>query len=180
MSSTRAEQPPTIAKLLQPIQPTIDKYQPNLAGDFKFTGALNGSLSDPTIKGDLNAASVGLQKELLGSLSGQLLFSPSEIRFENAVLTANNGGIVKLNYAAPRAETATSGTLTASFERINFEDAIKAANVFGQRKFDCRRTLWRSPIDGASGGSARQRERQFTKWQNCRTDRRTGDRECDF
>ena len=129
VSSTRAEQLLTIAKLLQPLQSTIDKYQPNLAGDFKFTGALNGSLSDPTINGDLNAAIVGLQKELLGSLSGQLLFTPSEIRFENAVLTASNGGTVKLNYAAPRAETATSGTLTASFERVNVDDAIKAANV---------------------------------------------------
>lgn len=129
VNSSRAEQLLIIAKLLQPLQPTIDQYQPNLAGDFNFTGTLNGSLTDPTINGDLKAASVGLQKELLGSLSGQLLFSPSEIRFENALLTANNGGTIKLNYVGPRAETATSGTLTASFERIKVEDAIKVANV---------------------------------------------------
>ncbi len=129
VNSTRAEQLLTIAQLVPALQPTIAQYQPKLAGDFSFTGSLNGSLSDPTINGELKAASVGLQKESLGSLSGQLLFSPSEIRFENALLTANNGGTVKLDYVGPRADTATSGTLLAKFEGIKVEDAIKVANI---------------------------------------------------
>ncbi len=129
LNSTQAEQLLTIASALEALRPIISEYEPNLSGDFNFTGTINGKVADPTVAGELKAAKVGIQNELMGSLSGQLLFSPAEIRFENALLTANNGGTVKLNYAAPRAETATSGTLNATFERINAEDVIKAAGI---------------------------------------------------
>lgn len=135
LHSTQAEQLLAIASSLAAVQPIINEYEPNLSGDFNFTGTLKGKLADPTVAGDLKAAKVGLQNELLGSLSGQLLYSPAEIRFENALLTANNGGTVKLDYAAPRAETATSGTLNATFDRINAEEVVKLSGFKLEQKF---------------------------------------------
>ncbi|HEX4947033.1 MAG TPA: outer membrane protein assembly factor BamA, partial [Blastocatellia bacterium] len=134
LNSTRAEQLLTIASSLEALQPIINEYEPNVSGNFNFTGNIQGNITNPTVTGSLTAQQVGVQTELLGSLSGQLVFSPAEIRFENALLTANNGGTVKLNYAAPRAETATSGTLDATFERINAEDVVKVAGFSLEQK----------------------------------------------
>jgi outer membrane protein insertion porin family len=134
LNSTRAEQLLTIASAVPALQPIISEYEPNVSGNFNFTGNLQGNIADPSLSGNLTAEKIGIQNELLGSLSGQLVFSPAEIRFENALLTANNGGTVKLNYAAPRAETATSGTLDATFERINAEEIVKAAGFSLEQK----------------------------------------------
>ncbi len=134
LNSTRAEQLLTIASAVEALQPVINEYEPNVSGNFNFTGNLQGNIADPSVTGNLTAEKVGIQNELMGSLSGQLVFSPAEIRFENALLTANNGGTVKLNYAAPRAETATSGTLDATFERINAEEVVKATGFSIEQK----------------------------------------------
>jgi outer membrane protein assembly complex protein YaeT len=126
LNSTRAEELQTIAYSLAPLQEMLNEYEPILAGNFNFAGTITGALSDPTVAGELNAASIGLNNEMLGSLTGRLLFAPTEIRFEEAALTANNGGTIKLNYAAPRAENAVSGHLDATLERIRIEDVVKA------------------------------------------------------
>ena len=132
LASTNAEQLLTIAGAVEPLQAIINEYKPTLYGDFNFTGTLTGELANPAIAGNLQAANFGLQNEQIGSLSGQLLFSPTEIRFEDAVLTAKNGGTVNLSYVAPRASTATSGTLNGTFTRINLEELFKVSGV----KFD--------------------------------------------
>ncbi len=134
LTSTQAEQLLTIASAVEPLQAIINEYKPKVSGDFNFTGTLTGDIANPAIAGNLQAAQVGLQNELLGSLRGQLLFSPAEIRFEQALLTVNNGGTVNLDYVAPRASTGSSGTLNATFARINTQDIIKVAGVSFDQK----------------------------------------------
>ncbi len=134
LNSTRAEQLLAIASSLEALQPIINEYEPNVSGNFNFTGNIQGNIANPTVTGNLNAEKVGIQNELMGSLKGQLAFSPAEIRFENALLTANNGGTIKVNYAAPRAEAATTGTLDATFDRISAEDVVKATGFSLEQK----------------------------------------------
>jgi len=129
LTSTRAEQLQTIASSLTAVQEVIKEYEPQLAGDFKFEGRVTGSLDNPTLEADLNASSIGLHDETLGSLTGHILFSPAEIRFENGQLTAAGGGLAKFTYAAPRAETATAGRLDATLERINVDTLLTAAGL---------------------------------------------------
>ncbi len=145
LDTTRAEELLTIANSLAALQPTIREYQPNAAGALNFTGMLQGQLTDPTLRGALTAAQVGVKGELLGSLRGQLTFAPAEIRFEDALLTANSGGTVNLSYAAPRAETATSGTLNATFTRLKVADVVKVGGVNVEAKW----------VDGELTGTAR-------------------------
>jgi outer membrane protein assembly complex protein YaeT len=135
LDSTRAEELQTIATSFEAAREVFEKYEPRIFGDFSFNGTITGPIEDPTVAGDLNASSVGLRDEILGSLTGRVLLSPAEIRFEQAVLTAANGGTASINYAAPRAEAATDGRLDATLERIDIDAIIAAAGLPSQREF---------------------------------------------
>jgi hypothetical protein len=111
------------------VRKTVEGYQPQIAGELKVEGRITGKLSDPTIEGNLNASSISLHDELLGSLTGRLLFSPTEVRLEDWLLTATNNGTVKLNYEAPRDQIATEGRLDATLERISVDTLFAAAGL---------------------------------------------------
>ncbi len=128
-TSTSAEQLQTIAYSVDEVKKALVDYEPRIAGDLKFEGRITGMLKDPTIEGDLNAVSVSLHKVLLGSLTGRLLFSPKEVRFENGLLTADNNGTLKFSYAAPLDKIATEGRLDAALDRISVDTLIAAAGL---------------------------------------------------
>lgn len=134
VTSTRAEELQTIFNSFGVADQLMATYEPQLLGDFNFTGTLNGPLSNPTVAGDLNASTFAMHDETLGSVSGHLLVSPAEIRFENGLLTAQNGGTVKVTYAAPRDVNATAGRLDATIERMNADALIIAAGLPTQQK----------------------------------------------
>lgn len=135
LTSSRAEELQSIAYSIPATQEALNTYEPTLTGDFRFEGTLNGPLTNPTIAGDVNAANFGLQSAQLGSVTGHLLFSPQEIRFENGMLTATNGGTARINYAVPRDERATSGKLDVTFERLNVDNLVVASGFPIQQKF---------------------------------------------
>lgn len=135
LASTRAEELMTIASSIPAAQGALSSFEPHLAGDFRFQGTLSGPLTEPTIAGDVTAASVGAHDHPLGSLSGHLVYSPQEVRFEHGQLTATNGGTLKVNYAAPLGPTATTGKLDATLDRISAEDLVAAAGIPLQQKF---------------------------------------------
>jgi outer membrane protein assembly complex protein YaeT len=112
----------TVARVLQP-------YDPKLAGDFSFKGRLAGPLDDPTIEGDLNASQVGVLGDTLGALTGHVRVTPTDVAFEGGTLAAANGGTAKFEYAAPRAETATSGRFDATLDRIGVGTVTTIAGV---------------------------------------------------
>jgi outer membrane protein assembly complex protein YaeT len=129
LETTDATQLLTLASSFEAAQPLLAEYKPRLTGNLNFRGRLTGSLDEPTIEGTLQAAEVGLQGELLGSLTGQLRYSPAEIRIENALLTTPTGGTARLDYLTPRAETATGGRLDATFERLEVGALLAAAGL---------------------------------------------------
>ncbi len=127
--STRAEELQTIAYSIPSVKDAVAEYQPRLTGDFRFDGRVTGSLSDPSIEGDLNASNVGAHDQTVGSLTGHLRFTPREVAFENGVLATTDGGTARFTYSAPRAEVATSGRLDATIDRINIETITAAAGL---------------------------------------------------
>ena len=134
LNSTSAEQLQTIAYSIDEVRKALEDYEPQITGELKIEGQITGTLKDPTIEGSLKAASISLHDELLGSLSGQLLLSPTEVRFDNGLLTATNNGTLKFNYLAPRDKLATEGHLDATLDRISVDSMIAAAGLpVGQR-----------------------------------------------
>ncbi len=134
LNSASAEQLQAIAYSVDEVRKALAEYEPQLVGDLKFEGRLTGPIKNPTIDADLNAASILLHDELLGSLTGHLLFSPAEVRLDNGLLTAANNGTVKFSYAAPRNKLATEGRLDAALDRIPVDTLIAAAGLpIGQK-----------------------------------------------
>src|SRR4029450_9353331 len=92
LTSKNAEELQTIAYSIEEVRKSVEAFEPQLLGDFKFEGRLQGPFKDPTLEGDLNATNVLLHDELLGAISGHLSLSPTEVKFENGALVASNGG----------------------------------------------------------------------------------------
>ena len=134
LTSTHAEELQTIAYSINSVKDAVASYEPRLAGDFRFDGRVSGSLSDPAIEGDLNAANIGAHDQPVGSLTGHVRLTPQEVAFENGVLATVDGGSARFTYSAPRAEVATSGRLDATIDHINIETITSAAGLSSQQK----------------------------------------------
>jgi outer membrane protein assembly complex protein YaeT len=138
LSSTRAEE--LLIILSSPgvaggeIERLMTTYEPRLFGDFSFTGTLTGRLDNPTIAGDLRASSFGLRDEILGSVRGRVLVSPSELRFEQGSLATDTGGAARFNYVAPRDVAASTGKFDITFERVNLDSLLSSMGLPAQQK----------------------------------------------
>ncbi|MGE0130798.1 MAG: translocation/assembly module TamB domain-containing protein [Blastocatellales bacterium] len=130
LTSTRAEELQTIFDSLGltsgRIEQLLRTYEPRLFGDFSFAGTITGRLENPAVAGDLRASSFGLGDEILGALTGRVFVSPTEWRFEQGLLTTDEGGTVAINFAAPREATATQGRLDITFARVNIDRLLGA------------------------------------------------------
>src|SRR5262249_8633492 len=129
LTSKNAEQLQTIAYSIEEVRKSVEAFEPQILGDIKFEGRLQGPFKDPTLEGDLNATNVLLHDEPLGAISGHLLFSPTDVKFENGALVAANGGSAKFTYSAPRDAQAAEGRLDATVERISGDTLIAAAGM---------------------------------------------------
>src|SRR5262245_33564393 len=129
LTSKNAEQLQTIAYSIEEIRKSVEAFEPQILGDLKFEGRMQGPFKDPTFEGDLNASNVLIHDEPLGAISGHLSFSPSEVKLENGALAAPNGGSAKFSYSAPRDALAREGRLDATVERISADTLIGAAGL---------------------------------------------------
>jgi outer membrane protein assembly complex protein YaeT len=127
LTSTRAEELLQIARSIDAARPYLADYEPQLIGDFAFDGRISGKLQEPVIDGEVNAATVGLRDGILGSLTGHLFVSSTEVRVENGLISAPNGGSVKFSLATPLEEKAESGKLDAVIDRMSLETLLAAA-----------------------------------------------------
>lgn len=138
LASTRAEELQTILNspglITGQIEQLLKTYEPQFFGDFSFTGSITGQIDNPTIAGELRAASFGLSDEILGALSGRVFVSPAEWRFEQGLLTTDDGGTVAINYVAPRDAASTQGRLDLTFERINIDRLLVVLGLPTQQK----------------------------------------------
>src|SRR5215510_11829336 len=157
LTSKNAEQLQTIAYSIEEVRKSVEAFEPQILGDFKFEGRLQGPLKDPTLEGDLNVSNVLLHDEPLGAISGHLLFSSTEVKFENGALVAAQGGSAKFTYSAPRDARAAEGRLDAMVERISGDTLIAAAGLpVGQKFFsgDLSGEAHLTGLPGAPKGTA--------------------------
>jgi outer membrane protein insertion porin family len=129
VTSTRAEELQTIFNSFRVAEQLMATYEPQVLGDFEMNGTISGPLRAPTVTGELRASSFALHDETLGRVSGRLFFSPTEIRFEDGLLTEADGGTLRVSYIAPRETGATAGRLDATLEQINADSLIIAAGL---------------------------------------------------
>ncbi|HEU0185788.1 MAG TPA: translocation/assembly module TamB domain-containing protein, partial [Blastocatellia bacterium] len=157
LTSQNAEQLQTIAYSIEEVRKSIEAFEPQILGDFKFEGRLQGPFKAPKLEGDLNASNVSLHDELLGAISGHLSFSPTEVKFENGALVAAGGGSAKFTYSAPRDAQGAEGRLDATVERISGDTLIAAAGLpVGQKFFsgDISGEVHLTGLPGAPKGTA--------------------------
>src|SRR5262245_17650169 len=157
LTSKNAEQLQTIGYSIEEVRKSVEAFEPQILGDFKFEGRLQGPFKDPKLEGDLNASNVLLHDEPLGAVSGHLLFSPTEVKFENGALVASNGGSAKFAYSAPRDARGPEGRLDATVERISGDTLIAAAGLpIGQKFFsgDISGEAHLAGLPGAPKGTA--------------------------
>src|SRR5262249_39942391 len=102
LTSKNADQLQTIAYSIEEVRKSVEAFEPQILGDFKFEGRLQGAFKDPTLEGAVTASNVLLHHEPLGAISGHLSVSPTEVKFENGALAAAQGGSAKFTYSAPR------------------------------------------------------------------------------
>src|SRR6266540_3272028 len=135
LNSTSAERLLQIARGFETARPYIERYEPQLIGDFKFEGRVTGPIEKATVEADVKAGMFGLRDAILGSLAGHVFLSPSEARVEKGVITASNGESIKFDFAAPLDQNATSGRLDATIDRMNLEMILAAAGSPSANQF---------------------------------------------
>lgn len=133
--STEAEQLVQIARSFEAARPFIIENEPQLLGELKFEGRVTGKIENPVVEGDVSAATVGLRDALLGSLSGHVVASASELRVRNGLISAPNGGSAKFDLFAPLDPKAETGNLIATIDRISLEMILAAAGAPNAEQF---------------------------------------------
>ncbi|MBI3426713.1 MAG: translocation/assembly module TamB domain-containing protein [Acidobacteria bacterium] len=137
VTTTDASQLLTIAKAFPDAAQFIKDYEPLLTGDLQFNGRITGKLDASVIEGDLNASSVGMRDALLGVLTGKLYLGPNELRFQNGLLSASNGGSLKFDLATPLDALGNnnSGKLDAVIDKLELEAILAAVGAPSAMQF---------------------------------------------
>lgn len=78
-----------------------ERYEIALAGAGQFTGRVEGKLANPNLTGHLTLSSIQSHNEEVGSFEGDVGYSPSAVRVENAALVRPDGSRADFNLNAP-------------------------------------------------------------------------------
>ena len=79
----------------------FDSMKAAVAGNLSFDGKITGNLSDPIVDGRASLDSISLRGTELGSVTTDLLVSPSAIEIKNGKLQERSGGNVAFNVSVP-------------------------------------------------------------------------------
>jgi translocation and assembly module TamB len=77
------------------------EYEIVLAGTGEFTGRVEGRLANPNLTGHLSLSNIQSHNEEVGSFEGDVAYSPSAVRVENAALVRPDGSRADFNVNAP-------------------------------------------------------------------------------
>ncbi|HMB29974.1 MAG TPA: translocation/assembly module TamB domain-containing protein, partial [Blastocatellia bacterium] len=135
LNSTSAERLLQIARGFETARSYIERYEPQVIGDFKFEGRVTGPIEKATVEADVRAGMFGLRDAILGSLAGHVFLSPSEARVEKGSITASNGESIKFDFAAPLDQNANAGRLDATIDRMNLEMILAASGSPSANQF---------------------------------------------
>jgi translocation and assembly module TamB len=77
------------------------EYEIALAGTGSFTGRVQGNLSNPNLTGHISLSDIQAHNETVGSFEGDIAYSPSAARIENASLIRPDGSRADFTVNAP-------------------------------------------------------------------------------
>jgi outer membrane protein insertion porin family len=135
LNSTSAERLLQIARGFETARSYIERYEPQVIGDFKFEGHVTGPIEKASVEADVKAGMFGLRDAILGSLAGHVSISPYEARVERGVITASNGESVKFDLVSPLDQNANTGRLDATIDRMNLEMILAASGSPSANQF---------------------------------------------
>jgi outer membrane protein insertion porin family len=135
LNSTSAERLLQIARGFEAARSYIERYEPQIIGDFKFEGRVTGPIEKATIEADVEAGIFGLRDAILGSFAGHIFISQSEARIEKGVITTSNGESIKFDFAAPLDQNGNTGRLDATIDRMNLEMILAASGSPSANQF---------------------------------------------
>jgi translocation and assembly module TamB len=78
-----------------------DQYGIALEDTGEFTGRVEGKLSEPSVSGHLKLASIKSHDEETGSFEGDIAYTPSAVRVDNAALVRPDGSRADFNVDVP-------------------------------------------------------------------------------
>lgn len=107
-----------VLSLSPELQERAEELNLNFAGNFTFNGSLRGNLSDPTVEGRAELASLVLSGRDVGSIGLGILVSPELIALRDARFQERGGGTVAFNLDVPRTGL-NNISLDASVDKVN-------------------------------------------------------------
>lgn len=78
-----------------------DQYGISLQDSGEFTGRVEGKLSEPSVSGHIKLATIKSHDEETGSLEGDIAYTPSAVRVDNASLVRPDGSRADFNADVP-------------------------------------------------------------------------------
>lgn len=78
-----------------------EQYEIALAGEGEFNGRVEGKFSAPSVSGHLKLASIKSRDEETGSFEGDIAYTPSLVRVDNAALVRPDGSRADFSVSAP-------------------------------------------------------------------------------
>ncbi|MBO0862277.1 MAG: translocation/assembly module TamB domain-containing protein, partial [Chloracidobacterium sp.] len=135
LDSSSAEQLLQIARDFEATRPFIERYEPQIIGDFKFDGHVTGPIEKASIDAEVKAGIFGLRDAILGSFAGHILISPTGARVERGEIISSSGESVKFDFATPLEQNANTGSFDAIMDRMNLETILAASGSPSANQF---------------------------------------------
>jgi len=91
----------------------------------EFSGRVEGKLSEPSVSGHLKLGSIKAHEEETGSLEGDVTYTPSRVRFENAALVRPDGSRADFSVDVPL-PVKDNIALKANVQNFDLASIVKA------------------------------------------------------
>ncbi|HET9529302.1 MAG TPA: AsmA-like C-terminal region-containing protein, partial [Blastocatellia bacterium] len=103
-----------------------EQYGVALSGPGQFKGRIEGRLSAPVVTGHLSLASINTNDDAFGSFEGDIAYSPSLLRVENASIVRADGSRADFAVSAPL-EGENNIALKANVQNFDLASIVRAA-----------------------------------------------------
>jgi translocation and assembly module TamB len=117
-----------VTGLAPEVEAQIDRVDAAVAGDFTFNGRITGNLSDPTVDGRAELASLILKGRDVGRLTTDLAVSPLQTELRNGRLEQADGGLVAFSATIPSGGT-NNVSVNAQLTGVNAGNLLAALPV---------------------------------------------------
>ncbi|HEX5735829.1 MAG TPA: translocation/assembly module TamB domain-containing protein [Blastocatellia bacterium] len=103
------------------------EYEIALAGTGAFAGRVQGNLSNPNLTGHLSLSNIQAHNETVGSFEGDIAYSPSAVRVENASLVRPDGSRADFDVNAPLSGE-NNISLKANVQNFDLPSIVRAVS----------------------------------------------------